>query len=703
MREKMLSVFRPKPILSDEEVQAGLKWWTLEGMASQGFWSITTSGFLAAYALALGCNNLQIGILASLPLLMQPLQIFFIPLIEKLRWRKAISLLAWIPAQLLWIPIALIPFFMNVPSDGAVAILLGVIAIRGVFAALNNCAWNGWIRDLIPQHILGSSFARRQARATLVAMVFGLLAAYFVAYWEGRTTGETEAIGYTIALLFGIVFLGLSSPVFMSKMPEPLMQSPPGPRQSLFTMLIEPFRDRSYRPLLGFLFFWGMALNMAIPFFAVYMLQRLEMPLTAVIGFTVLSQLFNIVFFRVWGRLSDQFGIKAILSVSASLYLLVILGWTFTTFPERYFFTVPLLVILHILAGIASAGVTLGTGTLAMKVAPEGKATSYLATAAVATSLGAGLGPLLGGMFADYFSVRELSLDLTWIDPNETVEFSALSLTGFDFLFGIAFLLGIFTLNFLVTLREEGEVSRDVVLNALFDPGRQFSRPMSSVPGLNFLGQFPYGYIRRVPVPGLDVALGVTAYQISQTAKIATEAALHSGATTRKVTKSIQDSLADISRKSANEGLAQHRFEIARQAVRGVVHALNEASEDVEQLSSSAIAGILRAFGWERIDPRDIIRGASHGVVQGSQEVGVDPGDAAIAAIETARNYAKETGFDEKEAMYEAAEAAIEAAEDIGPEAVVKVEQSLLTRILSEDTIEPDDNTSLTDNDDLVK
>ena len=80
MNSKIRAVLQPKPTLTDEEVQSGLKWWTLEGMASHGFWSITTSGFLAAYALALGCNNLEIGILASLPLLTQPIQIFFIPL-----------------------------------------------------------------------------------------------------------------------------------------------------------------------------------------------------------------------------------------------------------------------------------------------------------------------------------------------------------------------------------------------------------------------------------------------------------------------------------------------------------------------------------------------------------------------------------------------------------------------------------------------
>ncbi len=670
-------IFKPKPTLSEEELQDGLKWWTREGAASQGFWSITTSGFLAAYALALGCNNFQIGILAALPLLTQPLQILSVPLIEKLRWRKAIAFSTWLVAQIFWLPIALIPFFADVPGSIAVLMLLTIIGVRGIFAAICACAWNSWMKDLIPQQILGSSFARRQARAGFIGMAFGLLAAYFVDYWESSNTGDSQVLGYTYALLFGIVFLGLISPLLMTRIPEPLMQPPDEPRSSLFSTLRIPFRDPNYRPLLAFLFFWGLALNLAIPFFAVYMLQWLELSLTVVIGFSVLSQMFNILFLRVWGGLSDRFGIKAITALSASLYSLVILGWTFTTMPDRYSFTIPLLVILHILAGIASAGVTIGTGTIAMKVAPGGKATSYLAVASVATSLGAGLGPLIGGKFADYFSVRELSLDFTWIDPDGISEILALSFTGFDFLFAIAFILGIFTLNALLAVREEGEVSRDVVLAALFQPGRQFSRPMSSVPGLNFLGQFPYGYLRRVPVPGLDVAIGVTAYQIAQTAKIATAAAIQGGATARKIARSLQESLAEIGERSIESGRPEHRFEVARQAIRGTVHALDEAGEDILRLAQSAMSGVLKSFGWDRVNRPELLRGASYGFVEAVEEIGGDTAKAAAVAVEVARELADDAGLGEQEAMNEAAKAAREVAETISPQTVENVERSL--------------------------
>jgi MFS family permease len=193
------------------------------------------------------------------------------------------------------------------------------------------------------------------------------------------------------------------------------------------------------------------------------------------------------------------------------------------------------LVILHVLAGIATAGVTLTIGTIGMKLAPQGQGTSYIAAAGIATSLGAGIGPLLGGLFADYFTVREFAVSVEWIVREvSTADLPVLHLSGFDFLFAVAFLLGILTINSLTALREEGEAGREVVLDALLSPMRNLSRPMSSVPGLNFLSQFPFGFVRRAPVPGVDVALGVTAYQIANTAKLATETALRGQRTTTR-------------------------------------------------------------------------------------------------------------------------------------------------------------------------
>lgn len=677
---------KPKPTISDQELTTGLRWLTREGTVSLGFNSITTSGLLAAFALALGASSLQIGILAAIPFLMQILQIPAISLVERFRQRKAMAVISWFVAQSFWVPIALIPVFIDVPSAKAISLLIVLMAVRGVFQAATNSAWNGWIRDLVPQPILGRLFSRRLALATAAGVAFSLGAAFFIDYWRGQVPGENAIWGYTYVLLFGALFLGMASPIFMSRMPEPLMQPVPDPQPSLRQRLNAPFRDRNFRRLVQFLFSWGFASNLAIPFFAVYMLQRLGLPLTWVIGLSVLSQAFNILFLRVWGRFVDRFGSKVVLSLCASLYLLVILGWMFTTMPEKYFLTIPLLIILHIFAGIANAGVTLTVGTIGLKLAPRGEATSYLAASSLATNLGAGLGPLVGGLLASFFSMRQLNLTFTWADPTGSVQFPALSIIGFDFLFGIAFIVGLVTLGILATIREEGEVSREVTLESLMFPTRELSRPMSSVPAFNLTANFPFGHVRRVPLPGLDVAFGVTAYQIAEIGRTATLAAVRGRRVTKKLNRALKNGLAGVSK--SKEEMKVHGVEITRQVARGAVHAADEKPLDVEQVAGPLFAGIVKASVEAGVDAQDAILGASQGIINGAAEIKADLGVATLQAIEVAKEMAAQAGLSEELAIAIVAEGVLQAAQAIGPEAVAQVAESLPEEILASEVKE---------------
>lgn len=500
-----------------------------------GFTSIIGSGFLAAFALALGADNFQIGLLASIPFITQLLQVPAILLVEKIRRRKLITVTTWVLAQLFWFPIAAIPFFVPFPGYQAVALLLGIMIIRGLLAAVTSCGWNAWVIDLVPKNILGIFFARRSILTTIATVVFGLGGAFFVDYWSGGS--ERNAVqGYGYVIAFGALFMGMVSPLLMTLMPEPVMESPPS-RGSLGQTILAPLRDKNFKWLLGFLFTWSLASNLALPFFSVYMLQKIGLSISTVIALYVLSQAFNIIFLRVWGPLIDKFGTKVILSLSTSLYLLVILGWIFVLMPDRYFLTLPLLIVLHIFAGIATAGVGLTTGTIGMKLSPRDQATAFLSGVSLSINIGSGLGPILGGLLANFFSQRHFLLTFSWTDPGYSMQISALSLTGFSFLFIIAFFLGLFTLSFLANLREEGEVSREVVLESMLNPARGPSQAVDPILHHNFphYSFFIYKYIKRIPLPGLDVAMTVVAYEIANTARAAGKAGIWCWLNVRKV------------------------------------------------------------------------------------------------------------------------------------------------------------------------
>ncbi|MEX0762930.1 MAG: MFS transporter [Dehalococcoidia bacterium] len=664
----------------------------IEGAATMGLGSITGSGFLAAYALVLGADNFQIGMLAALPFITMPLQVLTVGVVERTRRRKLIAVPAWLFAQAVWFPIALIPLLLGVPSAGAVSLLLVFMAIRSILVASQNAAWNSWIRDLVPQELMGSIFASRLRYANIAAMVFGLGAAMFVDFWSDRAAPEDLALGYTYAILAGAAFLGLTSVLFRFLMPEPQMPAPEGERQSLLSSLAEPFKDPDYRPMLRFQFFWAFALHLATPFFAVYMLQRLGLPLSAVLGFTVLSQLFNVLFLRLWGPLVDRVGNKAVLSVSASLYLFVILGWTFTTMPERYFLTIPLLVVLHMLAGAAAAGATLTTGTIGLKMAPVGKGTAYVAAVSVMANVGAGIGPLLGGRLADFFSVRTLSLDFNWTDPTRTIDLPALHLTGFDFLFTLTFLIGLLTLNGLGAVKEKGELGREVVMDALFASARRATVPMSSVPGFGLVSQFPITYARAVP--GLDVAMGVTAYQVAETTRMAAHAAARGRAGTEEGARRIREAVLGLWEKGGE--VASPARDIARHAARGAMLTAEHVTLDFSRRTRDALAGVVGALadefngGKDRANAEEVIRAASYGAVQGAVESGATAAEAAAQVVDAASSAAQAAGVSQEQAAELAALGALDAVRDLAPGDIASAEQAVQRARMDVDPAEQD-------------
>ena len=135
-----------------------------------------------------------------------------------------------------------------------------------------------------------------------------------------------------------------------------------------------PFRNKNFRRLLAFLGSWNFAVNLAAPFFTVHMLKRMELSLALVVGLGTLSQMAAYLMVSQWGAIADRFSNKSVLSVCAPLFILCIFAWTFTMFPDRHVLTIPLLIAIHVATGVASAGVTLASGNITLKLAPRGDA-----------------------------------------------------------------------------------------------------------------------------------------------------------------------------------------------------------------------------------------------------------------------------------------------------------------------------------------
>jgi MFS family permease len=349
------------------------------------------------------------------------------------------------------------------------------------------------MRDLIPQDRLGAFFSKRMSLSTALGIPISLAAGFYIDYWK-KSYPDFESYGYSILFFFGFL-AGMLGVYYLSTIPELRMAA--AERKPQFSELIkQPFKDVNYKNLVVFLGSWSFAVNLAAPFFTVYMIKRLQLDMSFIIGLMLLSQISSLAFLRLWGRFSDCFSNKSVLGICGPLFMLCILAWTFTTMPEKHVFTIPLLIIIHIFMGISIAGITLASGNIGLKLAPKGQATAYLAANSLVNSLAAGIAPILGGRFVDFFIGRKLAWDIIWTSPKGELVIPTLNFEHWDFFFFFAFLIGLYSIHRLALVKEEGEVEEKIVLSELISEVRRPIRNFSTAGGLHQTLQFPFGIIR---------------------------------------------------------------------------------------------------------------------------------------------------------------------------------------------------------------
>lgn len=483
-----MAYFSPQTQLSTAERDRGLRLVLYDGVASQAMLTFTGGAFLVAFALLLGASNAQIGLLSAIPTLANVFQLWSIRLVQRYP-RRQVVVYASILGRTMFFLIATIPFLPG--SSPVLLLLLGVMVLQ-VNLSVAGGSWTSWMHDLIPRERLGQFFSQRMRWSQSVGIGLSLACAVGLDAFHRQTSDGT--LGYVVLFLLGGI-TGMVGVGLLARTPEPPMR----PVQRRFGELLrQPFRSVNFRALIIYNALWNFAVNLAAPFFTVYLLQQLNFSITYVIALTTLSQVTTVLALRWWGRYADRYGYKSILFLCAPLYLICILGWTFATFPDSHRFTLPLLVGLHALMGVATAGTGLSASSIGLKLAPEGEGVSYLAVISFTNALAAGAAPVVGGLLADFFLRKQLALQLTWSSERYQRTFLALDVQGWDFFFLFSFLLGLIAIYRLAYVQERGEVTEKSLIDEIRLDIQREMRNLSTITGLRSAINFPVSFYRRV-------------------------------------------------------------------------------------------------------------------------------------------------------------------------------------------------------------
>lgn len=452
--------FKPSENLNEEQIKSGLKLVIADGLAAESMVALTGGTFLVAMALHMGASNFQLGLLAALPTFSSIFQLVAVWLVQRYNNRKAITVIFSSLARFPLFVIGAMPLLFT--GGSSVYALIFFLFFHYYFGAVAGASWNSWMRDLVPTDQLGAYFSHRGRLTQILNVILSLAIACILDYVKAHYP-QYELASYSWMFIAGGAF-GIAGIFMLGRTPEPASKITDA---NFFQLLQKPVRDLNFRKLLAFNSFWAFALNLATPFFSVYMMKTLGIQLSYIIALGIINQLCGIFSIKLWGRYSDKYSNKTIIRICAPVYIACLIAWAFTGMPSNFNGVISLLAIINVLSGISIAGINLAINNMGMKLAPKDEAIVYLSVKNMVVAFFSAVAPLAGGLLADFFASHQLVWNFEWHSTEGVSFIPMIDLKGWCFFFIIGGLLAMYSLRLLAPVKEQGEVAKDKVVTIL--------------------------------------------------------------------------------------------------------------------------------------------------------------------------------------------------------------------------------------------
>jgi MFS family permease len=368
---------------------------TMDGGLAAAFNSITGGVLLNKFLLDLGANPVEIGMIASLPMLANLLQPLGALLSNRANSRHSFGLWIFLPARLLWLLLLLGIIFNADRPKLLVYLTLALISISNILGALGSASWMSWLAALVPSQLRGRYYSIRQIVSNLASLISLPLASLVVSEWSNTIAG------YGIVLSVGIVagLLSLGCQQFMEDInPQDYRSENP----SLLSDLSATLSDRNLQIFLLYSALWGFAINLSAPFFNLYMLDDLGLDVTWVTLFNTLYTGANMLLLLIWGRLSDRFGNRSLLLFIGIIIAATPLFWLLTNTAPLQANLYIYLALFHIFWGGTWSAIDLCTNNIQIGIAPIAHRATFFAIAAAMTGVSSAVGTTVGGFLVQY-------------------------------------------------------------------------------------------------------------------------------------------------------------------------------------------------------------------------------------------------------------------------------------------------------------
>jgi MFS family permease len=258
----------------------------------------------------------------------------------------------------------------------AAIVFIVAINVSDLFNSMTSPPWLSWLADIIPSEEHGTFWGRRSAWIALATVVV-IIAAAVVA----DKTPKPYQLQAIIGIFVLATIVGLADLIIHGTIPEPQMVLPE--RNHFWRQVLEPLRDRAFRPWLTFNAAWTFSMTLGGALAALYFLNELKFKNDFVGGVIVVSciPLLGTMISGKWsGRLVDRFGTRPVLYWGHMAWALFPVFWLAAT-PRT---ALVMIAIASAIAGVSCTAASTAANKLVVRVPPPGYCPIY---AAVSTTL----------------------------------------------------------------------------------------------------------------------------------------------------------------------------------------------------------------------------------------------------------------------------------------------------------------------------
>lgn len=321
--------------------------------------TIFTSGvFLSGYLIYLGASDNLVSYVPLIPTICCVFVVFFASFVERYNRRRKLVLIINGFTKFILISIIVIPLIT--PKFIQIPVIYFLLVLGYTLNSINVISINSWFIAVIPSKIRGRYVSIRQILAVVLSIVIPVLAGRLVDVIPNKYNGF-------LLLYIVVIIAAVFENIYYGKVEDPEIRTM-DKKLSCTELIKLPLQNKKFINFILLIGVFYMFLYISASFNQLYMIKYLHLSYTDINAAAIITSILQaLIFYRLWGKLSDRFGSYFVMITSMWFYILDSFIW-FLIIPETVKYLLPLSSAMIAAGG---SGFVIGSFNRRFEIIPE--------------------------------------------------------------------------------------------------------------------------------------------------------------------------------------------------------------------------------------------------------------------------------------------------------------------------------------------